>query len=95
MVKANIAVISPLEVNAANAGRESMKALSRIQFDILMADRRKKIVTLQDMEELFKLYGDEYYKDYGESPFELCVENPYWDSLRKVRSDIPRKGYKI
>ncbi len=72
-----------------------MKALSRIQFDILMADRCRKIVTLQDMEELFKQYGDEYYKDYGESPFELCVENPCWDSLRKERSDIPRKGYKI
>ncbi len=69
--------------------------MSRVQFDIIMSNRCKEIVTLPVMEEIFKQFGDEYYKDYGLSPYELCEENPYWDSLRKACADIPRKGHRI
>lgn len=43
---------------------------------------------------LYEKYGDKYYKDYGEAPFELCAENPYWKNKRG-EPGYPKEGYQF
>ncbi len=40
---------------------------------------------------LFRSYGDQYYKEYGIAPWELCITNPYWKDKRGQKG-YPRKG---
>lgn len=36
------------------------------------------LILLSDIERNFETYGDDYYKDYGVSKWELTVKNPNW-----------------
>lgn len=58
-----------------------MLMMTRRQFEdvIGLVGHNGRPIPISYIQQLYEKYGDEYYKDYGESPFELCVENPYWE----------------
>ncbi len=80
---------------AAGEGETEMLMLTRKQLEDvlnLVVDNDEPI-SESHIQLLYRTYGDEYYKDYGESPYELCVENPHWKDKRG-QPGYPRKGYK-
>lgn len=72
-----------------------MKGLTRTQLEMILKDQYKKedsLILEDDMNLLFTVYGDIYYRDPGQ-PFELCEENPFWHPYRKDRTPgIPIKN---
>lgn len=58
-----------------------MKAIPKDELVILINSLDSDIVFAPTIDRLFDRYADEYYKDYGCSPFELTCVNP----LRKDR----------
>ena len=69
--------------------KKPMKVLTKAQLEEVLGDGT--IFSQDDVDELFEKYGDDYYKDYGAAPFELCEENPHWKDKRG-QDGYPVKG---
>ena len=52
-----------------------MKAIPKEELLTLINCVDKNILFINDITALFNNYGDDYFKDYGCSPFELCNTN--------------------
>lgn len=73
-----------------------MQGLTKKQLLTLIHLSKESMDTVifpEHIENLFDVYGDEYFKEPGDSPFELCVENPFWDEFRGEEG-VPKKGFK-
>ena len=64
-----------------------MKAIPKQELLTLINLVYKKIIFEGDIANLFNNYGDDYYKDYGSSPFELCNKNQQRAELLKKISE--------
>ena len=57
-------------------------------------DRDDKLITMDNIEKLYKTYGDEYFCDYGyDAPWELANENEAWKNIRG-QEGVPKKNNK-
>ena len=69
-----------------------MQAMTKGQLlyilDQLYEDRAR-VIYKDSLDYLFERYGDGYYKDYSDAPFELVEENPTWREGRGKFDWIP------
>lgn len=60
-----------------------MKVIPKNELILMLQNENKEVVSLDSIEGIFEKYGDDYFKDYGCSPYELCNKN----SLRQKLLD--------
>jgi hypothetical protein len=80
-----------------NKRGKNMLALTKKQLLLVLEthyDRDDKLIMIDDIEKMYKAYGDEYFHDYGcDSPWELTNENEAWKNMRG-HDGIPKKNGK-
>lgn len=59
-----------------------MKAIPKQELiNLINACVTTEIVCENDIKNIFNRYGDDYYKDYGDAPYELCKKNQYREAI--------------
>ena len=62
-----------------------MKVIPKKELIQLLEMQDQELIYKSEIEDLFYEYGDDYYKDFYDSPFKLCKSNAERKALLKNR----------